>query len=85
MAKDIAEINPYVQHKQPGEEISALEAINWIKGWFGQVDFRPKLFDNVTKTYTLCDTRAMISCIPKSPEDKIDHNTTLRTEQMKSP
>ena len=25
----------------------------------------------------------MISCIPKSPEDKIDHNTTLRTADEK--
>ena len=53
-AENIAGINPYIPHKQPNEEIDAVEAVNWIKGQFGQVDFRPKLFDNVTKTYILC-------------------------------
>ena len=81
--QDSVEINPFIQHKQPGEEISALEAINWIKGQFGQVDFRPKLFDNVTKSHILCDTGAMLTCIPKEDGDVVDPSTTLKTADGK--
>ena len=83
ISSQVADINPYLKHKNPGEEISALEAINWIKGQFGQVDFRPKLFDNITKTYTLCDTGAMLSCVPKQPGDVVDPTTTLKTADGK--
>ena len=75
--ENIVDINPYVIHKKAGEEISAIEAINWIKGQYGQVDFRPKIYDNITKSYTLCDTGAMISCVPKEPGDKLDPIHTI--------
>ena len=73
----IAEDNPYLSYK-PGDEVSALEFINWINGAYGQ-DIRPKLFDNITKSYVLFDTGAMKSCVPKLPSDKINKNFTLRT------
>ena len=79
ISDNVAELNPYVKFKKPGEEISAVEAINWTKNQFGQVDFRPKIYDSVTKTYTLCDTGAMISCIPREKGDKLDPKTKLRT------
>ena len=31
ISSQVADINPYFKHKKPGEEISALEAVNWIK------------------------------------------------------
>ena len=83
ISNQIADINPYVKHKLPGEEIAAIDAVNWVNGQFGQVDFRPKLYDNITKSYILCDTGAMISCVPKEKGDILDPNTTLRTADGK--
>ena len=73
----IAEVNPYLKFKLPGEEISAVEAVNWNNQEL--IDFRPKIYDSITKTYILCDTGAMISCVPKKSSDKLDPNTKLKT------
>ena len=62
IANKIALVNPYIQHKNPGEEIAAIDAVNWVNGQFGQVDFRPKLYDNITKSHILCDTGADQLC-----------------------
>ena len=64
-----------------GDDISALEYVNWVKH-NGQ-DCRPKLFDNITKSYILFDTGAMICCVPKQKDDKIDEQCTLRTADGK--
>ena len=39
-------------NKEVGKEISAMEFISWIKGISAQ-DCRPKLYDNVSKSYML--------------------------------
>ena len=72
----IAEDNPYSSIIQIGDEISALEYVNWIKGSFGQ-DCRPKLYDNITKSYMLWDTGAMTSCLPRQKGDKIDKKSSI--------
>ena len=77
----IAEDNPY-RNILIGDEISASEFINWIKGSYGQ-DCRPKLYDNITKSYILWDTGAMTCCIPKSAGDKINKKVRLRTADGK--
>ena len=61
-----------------GEEVSAVEFINWIKGISTQ-DCRPKLYDNITKSYMLFDTGAMTCCLPKEKGDVLDKSCTLRT------
>ena len=80
----IAELNPYLPTKKPGDEISAVEALNWNDKQ-EQMDFRPKIYDNITKSYILCDTGAMISCIPRTSSDILNPSTKLKTasgEQM---
>ena len=52
----------------PEGEISASEAVDWPDGFLG-VDLRPKLFDNVTKSWRLLDTGAMLSVVPPQPGD----------------
>ena len=55
----------YVDPNEPktkiGDEISAVEYVNWVNQ-NGQ-DCRPKLFDNITKSYIRFDTGAMICCV----------------------
>ena len=58
-----------------GDEISAMEAVN---DPILQEDTRPKFFDNVTKTWSLLDSGACVSCIPKGPNDKMDSSFKLR-------
>ena len=60
---------------QVGEHVSSIEAVNDPKL---QTDFRPRVFDNITKTWTLLDSGSCVSCIPKDPEDKIDPSFKLR-------
>ena len=66
----------------PNQEISAVEFINWVNNKQG-IDCRPKLYDNLTKSYLLCDTGAMTTCVPKEAGDKIDKLVTLRTADGK--
>ena len=42
-------------------------------------DFRPKIFDNIEKTWTLCDSGSVVSCIPKKPGDTMDPSIKLRS------
>ena len=66
---------------KPGQQISAIEAINWsVKN---NIDCRPKIFDNKTKNYYLLDTGAMTSCLPKQPEDQLDPFTSLKAANGK--
>ena len=76
----IATDNPYLSYNS-GDEISALEFVNWINGAYGQ-DCRPKIWDNITKSYILFDTGAMKCCVPKQPSDKVVKNTTFFETRM---
>ena len=73
----IAADNPF-ENWVAGQEISAVEAINFRPGSFG-LDVRPKVYDNISKTWTLWDTGSCVSCTPKKPEDKIDPNFRLKS------
>ena len=44
-----------------------------------EVDIRPRFFDPLTKSWSLMDTGAQVSCCPPSPEDTIDHSLQLET------
>ena len=59
----------------PGIQIAAIEAVS--QGWLEE-DVRPKIYDNVTKTWTLCDSGSVVTCIPRKPGDTIDNNIKLR-------
>ena len=61
---------------KPGESISAIEAIN---GQFPNVDIRPKVFDNITKSWVLLDSGSCVSCYPAAPTDVINPNFKLRS------
>ena len=65
----IAEDNPYLPDLEVGQEVLAADAVAWVKGSRG-LDCRPKVFDNVSKSWKLCDTGSMITVIKKSKEDK---------------
>ena len=58
-----------------GDTISAIEAVN---DPILHSDARPRVFDNISKTWTLLDTGSCVSCTPKDPEDKIDPSMRLR-------
>ena len=58
------------------QEISALEAVS--KGLFAG-DIRPKMFDKISKTWTLLDSGSVVSCIPRKPDDVIDPKVQLRS------
>ena len=73
----IAEDNPYLPDLEVGQEVLAADAVAWVKGSRG-LDCRPKVFDNVSKSWKLCDTGSMITVIKKSKEDKIDTSKILR-------
>ena len=75
----IADLNPYLKFKKPGDEILAVEAVNWNFSQ-EQMDFRPKIYNNLSKSYILCDTGAMISCVPKENSDKLNPKTKLKTQ-----
>ena len=49
----IADDNPYVS-MQPYQEVSAIDSVNFKPGSYG-LDIRPKVYDNVTKSWTLID------------------------------
>ena len=70
----IAEYNPL--DPPPPEEIAATDAVDWPDGFRG-VDCRLKLFDNVTRTWRLLDTGAMVSVCPPSATDKLDKSFVL--------
>ena len=73
----IAEDNPY-QMLYPNEEISAISAVNFKPGSFG-LDVRPKVYDNLTKTWTLLDSGSCVTCVPKKPGDKPNPNFKLKS------
>ena len=58
-----------------GSEVSSIEAVNDPKL---NSDFRPRVFDNITKSWTLLDSGSCVSCTPKGPDDKIDPTFRLR-------
>ena len=71
--KDIGGCKP--SKFQVGDVISAIEAVN---DPMLNVDFRPRVFDNNTKKWTLLDSGSCVSCTPKDPEDKVDPSLRLR-------
>ena len=58
-----------VKKYEIGDEVSAMEAVN---DPVRHEDTRPKFFDSITQTWSLLDTGACVSCIPKGPKDKMD-------------
>ena len=69
-----------VKHKvepqyKVGETIASIEAVN---DPMLDSDFRPRVFDNITQTWTLLDSGSCVSCTPKEPGDKIDPSFRLR-------
>ena len=40
----IATVNPYLSGIDSGDEIPAISAVAWVKGSYGGLDCRPKLF-----------------------------------------
>ena len=73
---NVAEDNPYMSVKEG--EIAAIDAIRHKPGSYG-LDIRPKVFDNISKQWTLLDSGSCVSCIPKTDSDKIDPNFRLRS------
>ena len=59
-------------------EIAAIDAIRYKPGSYG-LDIRPKVFDSISKQWTLLDSGSCVSCIPKTDSDKIDPNFRLRS------
>ena len=59
-----------------GDEVSAIEAT--YRRETGNFDFRPKVFDVITKSWTLLDTGSCVSCSPVQPGDVEDPNYKLR-------
>ena len=57
-------------------EVSALDAV--AQGWLEE-DVRPKLYDKITNTWTLCDSGSVVTCIPRQPGDVMDHSIKLRS------
>ena len=55
------------------EVVSAIEAIHYRPGTHN-LDIRPKIYDKLTKTWTLIDSGSCVSCTPKQPEDQLDEN-----------
>ena len=70
--------NQHEPKVKSSQKVSAMEYINWIRGFSNQ-DCRPKIFDSITKKFMLFDTGAMTCCLPKEKGDKIDKNCILRT------
>ena len=63
---------------QVGDIVSAIDAVNHVQGSFN-VDTRPKIFDNKSKTWVLLDTGSCVSCLPATPEDKVNESVKLRS------
>ena len=42
-------------------------------------EVRPKIYDKITKTWTLCDIGSLVTCIPRASTDVIDNNIRLRS------
>ena len=55
--------------------VASIEAVNNPQL---RSDTRPRVFDNITKSWTLLDSGSCVSCTPKDPEDKIDTSFRLR-------
>ena len=60
---------------QTGDTVASIEAVNNPQL---QIDTRPKVFDNITKSWTLLDSGSCVSCTPKDPEDKVDKAVKLK-------
>ena len=73
----IAEDNPYMSFVS-GQEVSAIDALNFRPGSYG-LDVRPRIFDKISKTWTLLDTGSCLTCTPKKPGDKLDPTFKLRS------
>ena len=56
--------------------LSAIEAL--AQGLL-QGDIRPRLFDKISKAWTLLDSGSVVTCIPKGPNDTMDSSIRLRS------
>ena len=72
----IAHVNPFLPIWEPGQEVSALEAVSWVQG--SKLDCRPKVFDGNSKSWKLCDSGSMVTVVKKTDNDKIDKSKYLQ-------
>ena len=75
---DINKTQESVPVIKPGSIVSSIEAVNHNPGEYG-VDIRPKVYDNVTKSYVLLDSGSCVSCHPAKPGDIIDPSFKLKS------
>ena len=61
----------------PPDTLAAFQALRHNPGDQG-VDYRPHIWDNKTKSWTLLDSGSMISCVPPDPGDQPVQNKFLR-------
>ena len=79
----VTQVNIPVTHTPPptkyaiGDTVSAIDAIK-AKGSIQGFDIRPKIFDNLTKSWVLLDSGSCVSCHPPGPNDKIDPSLKLK-------
>ena len=63
-----------IEKYKVGDEIDAIEAVNEPHCQ----DARPRVFDNISKAWTLLDSGSCVSCVPKEPGDVIDPSFRLK-------
>ena len=51
------------------EIITAAQAVKWTPGK-NRKDMRPRVFDNITQSYTLLDSGSAVTVIPAGPDKK---------------
>ena len=61
-----------------GQIVAAIDAVNF-KGKIDGLDIRPKIFDNVTKSWVLLDSGSCVSCQPPGPKDVLDPTFKLKS------
>ena len=60
-----------------GEEVTAIEAMEYRQGT-NNMDIRPRVYDKLSKAWTLLDTGSCVSCSPRQPHDVEDPNFKLK-------
>ena len=69
-----AEQSPKIEYEiLPAQEVFAT-TIN-----LEEFDIRPRIFDNISKSWQLIDTGAQVSCVAPGPHDKPDPRIRLET------
>ena len=63
------------KNKDIPDQLSAAEALSWNSS---EVDFRPHLFNPITKEWSLVDSGSQITAWPPDPGDKLDPKVKLR-------